>query len=112
MNKVRITEFAASLLILLFSYTALSKWIAYDTFVSQLGKSPFVGNYARVLGLILPALEFIVVLGLVFKKTRLYGFYAAFFLMTLFSAYIYAMLNFSYDLPCSCGGVLAQMNWQ
>src|SRR5690606_36348213 len=43
---------------------------------------------------------------LVVGRTRLLGLYASFFLMTLFSGYIYAMLHFSYYAPCSCGGIL------
>ena len=60
----------------------------------------------------LPAGELLVAASLLFKRTRLTGLYASFFLMALFTGYIFMMLHFSYDLPCSCGGVLAKMSWQ
>ena len=31
--------------------------------------------------------------------------------MTMFTAYIWAMLHYSYYVPCSCGGVLSKMGW-
>ncbi len=39
------------------------------------------------------------------------GLYAAFSLMTMFTAYIVAILRFSDYVPCSCGGVLQNMTW-
>jgi hypothetical protein len=48
---------------------------------------------------------------LVIKRTRLFGLYASFFLMSLFTAYLTIMLNFSYYIPCSCGGVLEYLSW-
>jgi methylamine utilization protein MauE len=44
-------------------------------------------------------------------KTRLLGLYASFSLMTMFTAYIIAILRFSEFIPCSCGGVLSHMSW-
>jgi hypothetical protein len=48
---------------------------------------------------------------LVIKRTRLIGLYASFFLMSLFTAYLIIMLNVSYYIPCSCGGVLENLSW-
>lgn len=112
MNRDNIIQLIASLLILLFSYAATSKLIEYQTFVTQLGRSPLIDNYAVPISWGIPVLELLTVGLLLFKRCRLLGFYASFFLMTLFTAYIYAILHFSYDLPCSCGGVLAQLTWQ
>jgi hypothetical protein len=39
------------------------------------------------------------------------GLYASFFLMSLFTAYLMIMLNVSYYVPCSCGGVLEKLSW-
>src|SRR5262245_13181963 len=106
MKRNLIIEIISSLLILLFVYTAISKLLDYDTFKVQLGKSPFINSFAGIVAWALPAGEIIVALALAFKKTRLLGLYVSLFLMTMFTAYIYAMLHYSYYLPCSCGGVL------
>lgn len=111
MKKERMTEIIASLLIVLFSYAASSKLMVHHTFEQQLSKSPFLHAYAGIIMWAIPAIELIITGLLLFKRTRLMGFYASFFLMFLFTGYIYAMLNYSFDIPCSCGGVLSQMSW-
>ncbi|HYF29822.1 MAG TPA: MauE/DoxX family redox-associated membrane protein [Chitinophagaceae bacterium] len=111
MKRSTIVEIISSLLILLFVYTALSKLLDYETFRLQLGKSPFITEFAGVTAWMLPVGELLVAISLLLSRTRLIGLYASLFLMTMFTAYIYAMLNYSYDLPCSCGGVLSKMTW-
>jgi hypothetical protein len=111
LKKNIIIEIISSLLIILFIYTALSKLSSYNTFIVQLSKSPFITSYANVIAWGLPAVEILISLLLVFKRTKLIGLYASFFMMSLFTAYLIIMLNFSYHIPCSCGGVLQNLSW-
>lgn len=104
-------EIISSLLIILFIYTALSKLSNYNTFTVQLSKSPFITSYAKSIAWSIPAVEILISVLLVLKKTRLIGLYASFFIMSLFTAYLIIMLNFSYHIPCSCGGVLQNLSW-
>ena len=110
-RKIITTEVISSLLIILFIYTSLSKLSAYDNFTAQLSKSPFITSYANSIAWSIPTVEILISLLLVIKKTRLIGLYASFFLMSLFTAYLIIMLNFSYHIPCSCGGVLQYLSW-
>lgn len=107
-----IVEVISSFFVLLFTYTTVSKLVIYDTFVGQLSKSPFLEKYAVAVGWLIPASELIIALLLVIKRTRLIGLFASFALMLAFSIYIYMMLHYSHYVPCSCGGVLAQMSWE
>lgn len=111
MKRKIVIEIICSLLVLLFIYTGLSKMFNYSEFRLQLGKSPFITRFANPVAWTLPAIEILVALALTFKRTRLIGLYASLFLMTMFTTYIYAMLNYSYDLPCSCGGIISKMSW-
>lgn len=111
MKRRVMIEIISSLLIVLFVYTALSKLFDYDTFRSQLGKSPFITSFASLLAWALPAAELLLGLLLALPVTRLAGLYVSLFMMTLFTAYIYSMLHFSYYIPCSCGGVISKMSW-
>ena len=106
------TEIAASLLVILFIYAGISKLVNYAEFRFQLGRSPYVTGIAGFVAWFMPALEIVAAILLALKKTRLIGFYISFFIMVLFSGYIYAMLHYSPYLPCSCGGVLSMMTWQ
>lgn len=112
MRRKLITTIIIFLLSLLFTYTAVSKLADYSLFNLQLKQSPFISPYASLLSFIVPASELAVVLLLASERTRLAGFYGAIFLMTLFTCYVAAMLQFSYYLPCSCGGVLESMTWK
>jgi FtsH-binding integral membrane protein len=93
-------------------YAAASKLSDYQTFRLQLGKSPYITKMANIIVWAIPGVEILISLLLTFKKTRLTGLYGALFLMTIFTAYIFSMLQFSYYIPCSCGGILSQMDWQ
>jgi hypothetical protein len=111
MKRSTIVEIISNLLVLLFMYAAVSKLLDYQTFKVQLSKSPFITQFAGITAWALPIGEILVAVALTFKATRLVGLYASLFLMTMFTAYIYAMLNYSYYIPCSCGGVLSKMTW-
>lgn len=111
LRKDTTIEVICCLLILLFIYSSLSKLSDYDRFVVQLSKSPYITAYADLIAWSIPATEILIALLLVIKRARLLGLYASFFLMSLFTAYLIIMLNFSYYIPCSCGGVLEYLSW-
>lgn len=99
------------LYVLLFLYAATSKLIDYDKFQLQMSKSPIITDYAPILAWMVPALEIIISIMLLINRTVKAGLFAAMGLMCLFTTYIYAILNFSDSIPCSCGGLLQEMTW-
>jgi hypothetical protein len=111
LRKNSIVEIICSLLIILFVYAALSKLGSYERFTVQLSKSPFITSISTLVAWSIPTVELLIALLLTIKRTRLIGLYASFFLMSLFTAYLMIMLNFSYYIPCSCGGVLEYLSW-
>ena len=111
LRKNMIVEVICSLLIILFIYAALSKLAGYDRFTVQLSKSPFITSFSNFVAWSIPAVELLIAILLVINRTRLIGLYASFFLMSLFTAYLIIMLNLSYYIPCSCGGVLEHLSW-
>ena len=102
----------SSLLILLFTYTAVSKLSDYTHFVRVLGESPLIHNGADMIGWLLPVAELVIVLLLFFPLTKKAGFVISFFLLLLFTLYLIYMLLFAAELPCSCGGVISKMSWK
>lgn len=106
-----VVDIISALLILLFVYAALSKLLEFETFRFQLQKSPYVKDMANILVWTVPTTEIVISLALAIQRYRHIGMYAAFFLMLLFTGYIYTILHFSYYVPCSCGGVLSEMSW-
>lgn len=99
------------LFVLLFLYAATSKLMDYQKFQLQISKSPIITDFAGILAWGVPGLEIVISIMLLINRTVMLGLYAAFTLMLLFTFYIYAILNYSDIIPCSCGGVLQRMTW-
>lgn len=98
--------------IILFLYTGISKIMEYSEFKEQLADSPILGFVSTPVALLLPWVEFAIVLMLIAPRWRLKGFYATLALMILFTAYIIGLLNINKELPCSCGGIIALLSWK
>lgn len=103
-------EIIVLLFIILWVYTGLSKLLDYEVTKFQLGRSPYVEHMAGFVALAVPLSELLIAAALLIPRFRLAGLYASFGLMLLFTGYIYVMLNYSYYIPCSCGGVLSGMD--
>lgn len=99
------------LFILLFVYAAVSKGIDFENFKVQLGQSPLLNAYAGILVWMVPISEIIIALLLAINPLRKIGLFASMSLMSMFTVYIYLILNFSSYIPCSCGGILEKLDW-
>jgi hypothetical protein len=112
MKRKIIIEIISSLLILLFLYASVSKWLAFKTFIGEMNNQPFPNWMTPYLVWGIPIIEVLIAVGLIFEKTRVPALYASFVLMTAFTIYTVAILlhAFSY-VPCSCGGVIRKLTW-
>jgi hypothetical protein len=108
-NNILVETVSLAFIILLV-YAAASKLLDYDMFRSQLGRSPMLAPYQKLVWMV-PIIEIAISVMLALPKYRLLGLYAAFSLMVAFSAYIVTILGFSEYVPCSCGGVLQHLSW-
>lgn len=100
------------LFILLFVYAAVSKLIGLEQFKHQLSRFPYISGYANILAWSVPVLELLIAGLFLFPKHTLTAFGSSLALMIFFTAYIAMVLQFSDDIPCSCGGVLNNMDWK
>jgi Methylamine utilisation protein MauE len=98
-------------LIILFVYAATSKLIDIEKFRIELGKSPLLTEYAGLVSVFIPVFELFIAILLCIKGARLFALNSAFSLLVLFTSYLIAILQFSFYVPCTCGGVLQSMNW-
>jgi hypothetical protein len=112
MKRKIVIEILSSLLILLFVYTSVSKWLAFKTFVGQMNNQPFPNWLTPALVWTLPSVEIIISALLMFDRTQLLGFRAALILMILFTIYtLLVLLKVFGRVPCSCGGVIEHLSW-
>jgi putative oxidoreductase len=111
--KPYLLEITVFLLVLLWVYTASSKLMDFHRFRAQMHNQTIPRTLADLLIYTLPAIEIAAALLLLFRKTRLTGFYVSAILLFLFTVYIgLVLINYFGRVPCSCGGVIQIMNWR
>lgn len=108
----KITWIVSLLFILLFVYAAVSKLLDFETFQIQLGQFSLLSTFAEWIAWGVILIEIFIALLLFFENTRLLGLYMSFFLMILFTVYVFVIINFATYVPCSCGGVLEALGWK
>jgi putative oxidoreductase len=105
-------EISVYLLALLLIVTAGSKIADLDKFAGQITNQPFDNSFTHVLTYGVPALEVILVIGLLWPASRLIGLYGTAVLLTIFTIYI-ALVTFNfYDrVPCGCAFAFEKLSW-
>jgi len=106
-------DLIAGLFILLFVYTAVSKFIGFERLVSQLDLYPLIRSNGRILAWVLLLSELAVAALLFFPFTRHLGLCGSYTLMVIFTVAVGFWVYFGKDsLPCVCGGVISKMTWK
>ena len=113
MKRKIIIEIISSLLILLFLYASVSKWLDFKLFIGEMNNQPFPNWMTPYLVWSIPIIEVIIAIGLIFEKSRTPALYASLLLMLAFTIYTVAILLHAFRyIPCSCGGVISKLNWE
>src|ERR1700722_15278031 len=107
-----VLECIAALLILLFLYASVSKFLDFKRFIDEMNNQPLPNSWTPFLVWGIPFLEVAISAALIFEYTRLLAFYASLILMTLFTIYAPLILTHFFPyVPCSCGGVIRKLTW-
>ena len=107
-----VLECIAALLILLFLYASVSKFLDFKRFIDEMNNQPLPNSWTPFLVWGIPFLEIAISAALIFEYTRLLALYASLVLMTLFTIYaIMILVHFFPYVPCSCGGVIRKLTW-
>lgn len=105
-------ESISALLILLFLYASLSKFLDFGTFIHDMSVQPLPESWTPFLVRFIPCTEIAVSILLIFERTRLLGFYTSLALMGAFTIYSILILSHFFPyVPCSCGGVIKHLTW-
>ncbi len=113
MKKQLLIELFAALLIILFLYTSVSKFIDFRQFIGAMGNQPLPAQVKPLLVWIVPVSEVLISLALLSEYTRLAGFWASLTLMSFYTIYtLTVLLHFFKYIPCSCGGIIKSLSWK
>jgi len=114
-NTIKISDAIIELIcwafFLLFVYTAFSKWISYKFTLGDLQRSPLLGHFSMPIFILVPSAELLISILLIQEKTRRLGLFGAVILMLIFTLYVGYVLSLTKDRPCSCGGIIRELDW-
>ncbi|MBZ9650870.1 MauE/DoxX family redox-associated membrane protein [Psychroflexus montanilacus] len=112
--KGYIYQFIRFAFIVLMFYAAIHKLMDFTQFYNDLLNSPVFGNkhLARFVSAFVPIIELGIAGLLISAKYKEFAMYLASGLMLIFSIYIIWIMEFSADVPCSCGGIINNLTWQ
>jgi putative oxidoreductase len=111
-KKQLMLELISSLLIMLFLYASISKFLDFRRFIGEMNNQPFPNSLTPFLVWAVPIFEIAIAATLIFERTRLVGLVGSLILMTLFTIYTGSvLLHFFRYVPCSCGGVIRRLTW-
>src|SRR5579872_5285825 len=106
-------ECISALLILLFLYAALSKFLDFRTFIKEMNNQPLPNSWTPFLVWFIPCTEIALSALLIFEGSRLLGLIGSLVLMGLFTIYASLILmHFFPYVPCSCGGIIKRLTWR
>lgn len=112
-KKQVMLECISALLILLFLYASVSKFLDFKTFFKEMYNQPLPHTLTPFLVWFIPCSEILISLALIFERTRLLGLYGSLVLMGLFTIYAILILSHVFPyVPCSCGGVIKRLTWR
>jgi len=113
MNKRQVVlESISALLIMLFLYASISKFLDFDRFYGEMNNQPLPNSWTPFMVWTIPSLEIAISVALIFERTRMLGFVASTVLMALFTIYAATiLLHFFEYVPCSCGGIIKKLTW-
>ncbi|SEN01529.1 Methylamine utilisation protein MauE [Mucilaginibacter gossypiicola] len=112
MRRTDIPDLISFLLILMFSYAAFSKLIAFNNYKIEMHRQPVPKWSVDYLIVLIPASELVTIAAMLFRKTRMIGFFSAAFLMLVFTVYVVLAMTGAFGkVPCACGGIINNLSW-
>ncbi|GAB3219552.1 DoxX family membrane protein [Algoriphagus aestuariicola] len=102
----------SSVLTLVFGYTGLDKLIRFRDSRNAFHNQTFPPDLAEVLSYLVPGVELLIALLLLFSATRWWGFLSSILLLTIFTTYVGLIWAGAFPrVPCNCAGVLESLGW-
>ena len=110
MKKNTILNLITAVIAVLFFYAATSKLMDYSKSAWEMHNQVFPDTIAGILTWFIPVIELILMLALLFPKTRIKALWGSLFLLSAFTIYIGIVITGVFGrVPCSCGGILKNM---
>jgi hypothetical protein len=109
--KEKFQRTAINLLVFMWVYAAVSKWVVVKHFRIQLSQMPWIAGAGDVLVWLVPTVEIIIALLLICEPLRKKGALLSMLLLIVFTGYIATVVRYAPQVPCSCGGIISTLSW-
>lgn len=112
MKKEKFTAILSGTIALMLFYAASTKLFNYQQAQASMQKQIFSRSIADLLTWLIPSIEFIISMLLIYTRTRIVGLWASISLLAVFTGYLLLAMSriFGYR-PCSCGGIIQQLSY-
>ena len=112
MNPHPFIILVTGVLTILWIYAVYSKLSDLTRFKHAMSTQVFPKWVGKILVLIIPLSEILLILLLIIPYTRLIGMYLSFLMMLVFTLYIAgAVFGLYVRRPCACGGLFNRLGW-
>ena len=107
------TEIAPKLiLILVWSYTGIEKILDFDQSRNAMLNQPMPNWLEEYLAFLIPGIELLIALLLLFSVTRWWGYLSSILLLTVFITYVGLIWVGAFPrVPCNCAGIIESLGW-
>lgn len=112
MNKLKLVNGIAGIMVFYFLFTVTMKLLSIDQYRINVSKLPFIGNHASMWIWSSMGVKLISSMLLCSNRTIRIGLISALVINFLFAAYICVTIFTSQYLPCSCAGITSSLSWQ
>ncbi|MBN7813093.1 hypothetical protein J0A68_19215 [Algoriphagus sp. H41] len=99
-------------LIMLWTYTGVDKLLRFRESSRAFHNQTFPAQLAEVLSYVVPGVELLIALLLLFSVTRWWGYLGSVMLLTVFTTYVGLIWAGAFPrVPCNCAGILESLGW-
>lgn len=102
----------SSVLILVFGYTGLEKFLRFEQSRKAFLNQPMPNWLEEYLAFLIPGTELLVALLLLFSVTRWWGYLGSALLLTVFVTFVGLIWVGAFPrVPCNCAGIIESLGW-
>ncbi|SDD44766.1 hypothetical protein SAMN04488104_103035 [Algoriphagus faecimaris] len=101
-----------SILVIVWAFPGFEKIIRFESSRKAFHNQTFPGELAEVLAYMVPGVELLIALLLLFSATRWWGYLGSLLVLTVFITYVGLIWVGAFPrVPCNCAGIIESLGW-
>ena len=101
-----------SILIFVIGYAGFEKFLRFESSRKAFHNQTFPGELAEALSYVVPGVELLIAMLLLFSATRWWGYLGSLLVLTVFITYVGLIWVGAFPrVPCNCAGIIESLGW-